>query len=158
MTHPGSPLVSSGRTWVITTTNGYTASGYLPAWAQEDPSKTGVAPEQLHIELSDVTHETSFGGQFMRVCSDGEDPGEDSPVLIAHMQCIPYADEDPQARIPVVSIQIFDDLWLMNLGDSGVTEVAEKFHDFADLLINKVGPELSVARADWAKHQRVTDS
>jgi hypothetical protein len=40
----------------------------------------------------------------------------------------------------------------MNLGESEVIEVAEKFHDFADLLINKVAPKLSAARADWAEH------
>jgi len=30
--------------------------------------------------------------------------------------------------------------------------VAQKFHDFADLLLNKVAPELAAARADWAEH------
>src|SRR5882757_145781 len=151
MTAPASTR-PQGRTWAITTTNGFTASGYLPAWAEEDPSKTGVAPQRLHIELSDVTHETSFGGQFIRICSDGENPGQDSPVLLAHMQCSPHADDDPEPRVPVVSIQILDDTWIMNLGESGVVEVAEKFHDFADLLINKVAPELAAARADWAEH------
>ena len=32
-----------------------------------------------------------------------------------------------------------------------LVEVAQKFHDFADLLLNKVAPELAAARADWAE-------
>jgi hypothetical protein len=155
VTHEDSPLVPSGRTWAITTVSGYTASGYLPDWAQEDPSKTGVAPDRLPIELSDMTHEASFGGQFVRVCPGAEDPGEDSVVLIALMQCSPFVEDDPGARVPLVNVQIFDDIWIMNLDPSGVAEVAEKFHSFAELLVNKVAPELSAARAEWAEHVSV---
>lgn len=39
-----------GRTWTITTTAGDTVSGYLPGWAEQDPSRTGLRPERLDIE------------------------------------------------------------------------------------------------------------
>ncbi|WP_405592652.1 DUF6907 domain-containing protein [Streptomyces sp. NBC_01190] len=146
------PLAPSGQTWAITTTDGHTVSGYLPDWAQEDPSKTGVAPDRLPIELSDMTHEASFGGQLIRVCPAAEDPGEDSAVFTALMQCSPFVEDNPEARVPLVNIRIFEDFWITNLDPSGVVEAAERFRDFADLLTNKVAPELSAARSAWAEH------
>lgn len=151
MTHADSRVVArSGRTWSISTTNGCTTLGYLPDWAQGDPSRKGVAPDRLAVELSDITHEASFGGQFMRVCSGAECPGEESAVLIAYMQCSPFAGDGSAASVPLVSVQILDDVWIANLDPSGVVEAAEKFRSFADLLVNTVAPALSAAQADWA--------
>lgn len=152
MTYTDSPLVSSSRTWIISTTNGETMSGYLPAWAEEDPSKSDVAPDQLAVELSDITHEAAFGGQFMRVCPGAQDPGVDTAMLIALMQCIPFVGDDTETRLPLVNVQVVDDLWITDLDPSGVLEVAEKFRSFADLLVDTVAPSLSAARAEWTEH------
>lgn len=152
MTRTDSALVPSHRTWTITTTNGCTVSGYLPPWAEEDPSRTGVDPERLVIELDDLTHETTFGGQLMRLWPAAMDPGQDSVALAGSIRCSPRIGDDSEPHDPVVNIQMFDDLWLMNLDPPGVAEVAAKLHDFADLLLNKVAPELAAARADWAQH------
>lgn len=148
-------MTPAGRTWTIATTSGYTASGYLPAWAEEDPSRTGVRPERLDIELSGLTHEAAFGGQFMRVCPAAVDPGQDSVVFAGSIQCGPHVGDDLRPRDPVVNIQLVDDLWLIDLDPAGVAEVAAHFHDFAELLLTKVVPELSAARADWAPHHPV---
>lgn len=50
-TGPGSSghldCTTRSRTWQVTTTNGHTTTGYLPAWADEDPSRTGVPVGRL---------------------------------------------------------------------------------------------------------------
>jgi hypothetical protein len=147
---------TSGRTWTIATTTGITFSGYLPSWADADPSRTDVPLEELHIELSDISHEASFDGQLMRVSPAGIDPGEDSVVLAPTIQCSPYV-ENSQPHVPVVNIKIFDDLWITDLDPAGAAEVAEKFRNFADLLSNKVVPQLAAARADWAERRPTPD-
>ena len=152
MTCTESPLKSASRAWAISTTNGETMTGYLPTWAQDDPSKSGVAPDQLAVELSGITHEATFGGQFMRVCPGAEDPGEDTAVLIALIQCAPFAGDGTEARPPLVNVQVLDDFWIMNLDPSGVLEVAATFRSFADLLVNTVAPSLSAAHAEWTEH------
>jgi len=141
-----------GRTWDITTDSGFTATGYLPAWAETDPSKTGVPLDRLRAELSDLCHEAPFGGQFMRVSPAGVDPGTDAVVLGGSINCSPY-DQDPMSRVPVANIQVFDDLWIMNLDPPGVVAIAAQFQAFADLLIRKVAPDLAAARDDWATNK-----
>jgi len=75
------------------------------------------------------------------------------PMLIAHMQCAPYACGDgPAASVPRVSVQLLDDLWVKGLDPAGVVETAEKFRRFADLLVTTVAPALFAARGDWAAH------
>jgi hypothetical protein len=140
---------SAGRTWAITTTNGYTASGPLPAFADDDPSTTGVAPERLSAELTDILHWTAFGGQYMRVCPAALDPGEDSVVLTAHLQCAPYAQE-PERRVPLLNIQIAADLWLTDLDPGAALEVADRFEEFVNLLRGTAVPAAVTARTEWA--------
>jgi DNA-binding XRE family transcriptional regulator len=159
--HGGIPVavdaspVPDGRTWAITTTNGYTASGPLPAFADDDPSTTGVAPERLSAELTDILHWTAFGGQYMRVCPAALDPGEDSVVLTAHLQCAPYA-EEPQRRVPLLNIQIAADLWLINLDPGAALEVADRFEEFVHLLRGTAVPAAVAARTEWAARHPAT--
>src|SRR5262245_12974047 len=72
------PAGPPARTWAITTTSGHTASGYLPAWAHEDPSTTGVPPGRLPAALADITHEAPFGGQLLHVNPAAAEPGQDA--------------------------------------------------------------------------------
>jgi hypothetical protein len=44
------------RTWTIATTNGPVVSGYLPDWAEDDPSESGVPVAGLSARLDDVWH------------------------------------------------------------------------------------------------------
>jgi len=124
-------------------------SGYLPGWAEDDPSSTGVPMGRLALELSDMTHEAFFGGQLMRVCPGGWDPGADTAVLGAVMQCRPF---DVVPAVPLVSVQLLDDFWVTDLDPTGVVDVAERFRSFADLLVHTVAPALTSARRDWAEH------
>ncbi len=153
MTYANGLALPAGRTWSIVTTTGEAMTGFLPAWAEEDPSRAGVEPGRLSVELSDVTHEAWFGGRLMRVCPGGQDPGEDSAVLGAVLRCRPFAGgSDAAARTPLVGIQIVDDFWIEDLDPSGVVEVAGRFRAFAELLVTEVAPALTRARAEWAEH------
>ena len=144
--------VSAGRTWAISTTTGYTTRGHLPAWADDDPSATGVAPERLGTELTDVLHCTTFGGQLLRACPRALDPGEGSVALTPYLQCAPYA-EEPERRVPLLNLQLAGDLWLTNLDPQGALEVAEQFEDFVNVLREKAVPAVMAARTEWAAHQ-----
>jgi hypothetical protein len=63
-TRPGEPPTTLfGRTWTVTTTSGHTLTGHLPAWADTDPSTTGIPLERLGAHLADIRHHTAFPGQ-----------------------------------------------------------------------------------------------
>ncbi|MGC5361972.1 DUF6907 domain-containing protein [Streptomyces sp. DT24] len=91
----------------------------------------------------------------MRMCPGAVDPGEDSVVFAAEMQCRPYTGGDSGSRVPVLNIQVFDDMWFTDLDPAGIAEVAAQFRCFADLLENRAVPELTAARADWERHHRL---
>ena len=117
-----------------------------------------MEPDRLRIELADITHEKSFGGTFISVCPGDKELGTLKAMLVAHLQCIPFTEGgDPDAVRPLVNIQLLDDLWIRNLGPAGTVEVAEKFREFADLLVYTVAPALYAARGDWADHVRKLD-
>ncbi|WP_405585862.1 DUF6907 domain-containing protein [Streptomyces sp. NBC_01190] len=145
----------TGRTWTITTTAGFTVEGYLPAWAEEDPSATGVPLDRLPVRLADVGHWTHFGGQSMRVRSpafEGEGGGEgEEQVFWGSIDCHPYAD-DPEPRVPVVNLAIIEDFWINNLDPDGLARVAAQLRAQADRLDQEIRPRLIAARADWAEH------
>lgn len=142
---------SSGRTWTIATTSGYTATGYLPDWAEADPSQTDVPPDRLHIALADVTHQAVFGGQLMRVACGTTGQAADTAVLLGGIECRPFP-EDSEPRAPVVAVQIVDDYWIRDLDPSGVLTVAGQFRAFADLLATQVAPALEEAVSEWAEY------
>ncbi|UWE07496.1 DUF6907 domain-containing protein [Actinacidiphila bryophytorum] len=141
---------SSGRMWVIGTAGGPTVRGYLPGWADVDPSRTGVPPEALHIALSDITHQAAFGGQLLHVVR-GAELAEESVGLVAYVECRPVADDSGPCG-PVVSVQIVDDWWIRDLDPAAVSETAARFRAFADLLDGEVAPALADAIAEWTTH------
>ncbi|WP_329131155.1 hypothetical protein OG552_09360 [Streptomyces sp. NBC_01476] len=132
---PAEPAV--GRTWTITTTAGFTVEGYLPAWAEEDPSATGVPLDRLPVRLADIGHWTHFGGQPMRVRSpafESEGSSErEEQVFWGSIDCHPFA-EDPDPREPVVSLAVIGDFWINDLDPDGLAEVAAQLRAQADRL------------------------
>lgn len=149
--------LTPGRTWIITTTVGKSVIGYLPDWAESDPSVTGVPLKRLSPELDDIRHHAPFDGQFVRVHSpaaghDKDDTTEER-IFCGGIECHPYA-EDPEPRVPVVNIAIIGDLWIKDLDPDGLADVVAKLRAQADRLDNEVRPALVAARDDWAAHHR----
>lgn len=144
------------RTWTIATTSGYTASGYLPPWADEDPSRTGVPLDRLSAALDDIRHHAAFDGQLLPVSPDGG-PAKDTVVLSAAMVCDPCA-EDPALRVPVVNLQLVDDYWMNGFGPDQLAGVAVTLRIQADYLDREVRPALVTARAQWAEYHGVREA
>jgi anti-sigma regulatory factor (Ser/Thr protein kinase) len=143
---------STPGTWTITTVNGVQTSGYLPAWAEDDPSEVGVPLEMLGVRLADVSHRSFFEGQIIDVVApDAHGKAEEEAVFEASIDCTPYA-EDPEPRVPVVDIHAYPEHWILGLDPAGVTEVAAKLRAQADRLDHEVRPALIAAREDWAAH------
>jgi hypothetical protein len=127
-------------------------SGYLPAWAEDDPSEVGVPLEILPLRLSDIGHRTFFEGQLMNLVSPrrkGE--AEEEAVFEGSIDCTPYA-EDDSVRVPVVNIQVSPEYWILGLDPDGVARIAAQLRAQADLLHNQVRPALTAARKDWPLH------
>ncbi|MFC4035821.1 DUF6907 domain-containing protein [Streptomyces polygonati] len=149
---------SPGQTWSISTTGGFTLTGYLPPWADEDPSATDVPLEKLSIKLIDLAHWRPFDGQRMRIHhpahADGDgQPGEcEESVLDGHIACYPYSD-DPAERTPYANVRVVDDFWLNNLTPEGLTKLATQLRAQAHHLETDLAPILEQARSDWTAHQ-----
>ena len=129
------------------------ASGYLPEWAEDDPSEVGVPQEGLGTRLARISHRGCFDGTTMMLSreSKGPEPEEDA-VFEGSIDCTPYADE-PWARVPVVNIQVCLGTWILGLDPQGLAEVVAKLRAQADLLDLDVRPRLIAARQDWATRQ-----
>ncbi len=149
-TNAGSCVADRKREWTITTTSGVTVSGYLPRWAQEDPSEVDVPPEELAARLADITHHVDFPGQMLDSYSPGNPTSHDAPleILRSSIDCNPYATgSDP--RCPVVNIRIAGEFWLTDLGPKEVAGLVAKLRTLADRLDRDIIPTLDNARSDW---------
>jgi len=141
-----------GRTWTIATTKGHTATGHLPAWAQHDPSVTGVGAHRLDTALADITHQVDVGGLILPV-SHAEDAPEDTGVLAITIDCKPYAEvEDSGPLVPTINVQIVDDYWIRDLDPARTVALGKRLRALGDLLVNTAAPQLAAARADWTHH------
>ncbi|MFC4035061.1 DUF6907 domain-containing protein [Streptomyces polygonati] len=145
------------RIWSISTTGGLTLTGYLPPWADEDPSDTNVPLEKLSLTLIDLTHWQPFEGQTMHVHhpahADGDGKageGEDT-LFNGNITCHPYS-EHPRGRTPFANIHIVNDFWMNNLTPGDLTHLAAQLRAQADRLDNEIRPALVTARADWETH------
>ncbi|MFJ5608118.1 DUF6907 domain-containing protein [Streptomyces sp. NPDC093221] len=150
------PFGVPGR-WTITTPNGPEVSGYLPDWAEDDPSESGVPFDLLPLRLTHIEHRTFFEGQTVSLVETW--PGnaaEEEVVLGGSIDCAPYA-SDPRFRLPVVNIQVCPEHWIAGLDPDGVAEIAARLLDQAELLIREVRPALIAARKDWEAHHPVRD-
>jgi hypothetical protein len=150
---------SPGRTsWSISTTGGFTLTGYLPPWAEEDPSATNVPLESLSVTLIDLAHWRTFDGQRMhihhpaRASDDGQASGSEESLFDGHIGCYPYS-EDPKERAPYADVRVVEDFWLNHLTPEDLTGLAAQLRAQADRLEKDIAPILEAARDDWAAHQ-----
>lgn len=134
-------------TWQLGTTSDFAVSGYLPSWAEEDPSQDGVEITDLGVKLADIVHSTAIPGQYMRL-STTDAPAERSVILSGSIDCRPYA-ADPDRRVPVANLQLVDDYWMHDLDPDQLAEIAVTLREQADHLYQVVRPSLVAARADW---------
>lgn len=144
---PDTRQSSRAPRWRIATTSGYAVSGYLPPWAEDDPSAEGVELERLGVHLADIAHRAVFPGRALPVTgTDG--PPEDTEVLAGVIDCHPYG-EDPGPRMPVVHLHLVDDFWVLGLDPDALSHVAEQLHAQAAWLEAELRPRLIAARDDW---------
>jgi hypothetical protein len=61
-----SPFSTPGL-WTITAVDGTTAFGFLPSWAEDDPSETGVPLELFPVHLAHITHRTFHDGLMLHM-------------------------------------------------------------------------------------------
>lgn len=142
--------IRPGRIWTIATTGGFAATGYLPEWAEDNPSNF-VALDRLSPALADISHRSSFDGQRVRV-GFGSAAAEEAGILSGIIRCTPYA-EAPSLNVPVVDLLIVDDWWVTDLDPQGLAEIAALLRAQADRIDHEVRPALAAAREDWAAHQ-----
>ncbi|MEW1866360.1 hypothetical protein AB0399_39315 [Streptomyces sp. NPDC088194] len=144
------------RTWKISTTNGITAHGYLPDWAEDDPSDTGLDPENLHVTLVDVGHRCAFRGVTLTAFTreGGARRAHEIESLHGEIACHPYSDSEApdESVVPVVNVQVGPDCWAIGLEPVALAELAAKLRTHADYLEGDVLPRLVAAREDWAAH------
>jgi hypothetical protein len=142
-------------TWTIATTHDLAVTGYLPAWADDDPSTTQVPLGLLHVRLADICHRAVFEGLPLQVRSPPShgEAGQlaQEQVLWGTIDCTPYA-EDPEPRIPVVNLAVIEDYWINHLDPDELTEIATALRIQADRLDHEVRPALIAARTDWTQH------
>jgi hypothetical protein len=146
-----SPAAST-RTWVVTTSSGEAVSGYLPGWAEHDPSTMDVAMGRLPAVLADITHHADLGGLIMPVAR-AQEPAQNAPVLAVSIQCKPFP-EDGDPHIPVVNVQVTDDFWISDLDPAAVTDLGQRLRTLGERLVTTVAPTLATARTDWTHRHR----
>lgn len=144
---------STPGAWTITTVDGSVTTGYLPAWAEDDPSEVGVLPAMLPVCLAGIGHRTFFDGQMMNIVARDSMGGEaeEEAVFAGSIDCVPYA-VDTEARLPVVNIEICPGYWILGLDPAAVARIAAQLRAQADLLTGQVRPALTAARDDWSLH------
>jgi anti-sigma regulatory factor (Ser/Thr protein kinase) len=148
------PPWSTPGTWTITTTDGTVSEGYLPDWAEDDPTEIDVPVEELPQRLALINHRTFFEGPLMPVTApDLWDGPQDEAVLEGSIDCNPH-DPDPRKRMPVVNLQLAEGRWILGLTPHQLTEIATKLREHADLLDQKIRPALTAARENWIAHSR----
>lgn len=149
------PGAACARTWAVSTTDGEVVRGHLPWWAEDDPSRTGVRPERLHIELAAITHQANRGGLIAPV-TQGTGPAQDAGILVVTIDCVPFTEAgDPD--LPVANVQLVDDYWIKNLDPAGVTHLGRRLRALGDHLTNTLAPELAHARTDWTERHHPQD-
>lgn len=147
--------VPPGRQWTLTTVGGHVTSGYLPGWAEEDPSANGVPLERLAVRLDDICHRAPFEGQTLRLAPGGYGPGEETPVFAGHIECRPDPDEGRPA-LPVAHVHLIHDVWAPALDPAALSDFAATLRAQADRLEQDVLPRLVAYREDWTEHHALS--
>jgi hypothetical protein len=146
------PWSTPGK-WTITTEGGFAASGYLPEWAEDDPSEAAVPLDLLPTRLAAINHRNFFEGPMMPLATtDNRDDAEEDAVFEGSIDCNPY-DPDTRRRLPVVNIQVCLGHHILGLDPQELAEIALKLRAQADRLHDEVLPALIAARQDWTTRQ-----
>ncbi|CAG6394095.1 hypothetical protein NMG29_32380 [Streptomyces cocklensis] len=147
---------SRGGTWSISTTGRVTLTGYLPPWADEEPSESDVPLEELSVKLIDLADWRPFDGQRMRIHNpahaDGASLAVEESLFDGHIACYPYR-EDLQERTPYANVLVVNDLWLNHLTPEDLTRLTAQLRAQADHIEKDVTPILEAARNDWTARQ-----
>lgn len=145
------PVRSEGK-WAISTTSGLTVSGYLPAWAEDDPSRSGVSLDDLAVLLTEVDHAATFDGVPLEMSEPGFD-GDVAQVRFfrGSIDCHPFM-ESPGPRVPLVNIEVVPGCWLHRLDPGALASLSLTLRGLADRLDHELRPALIAARDDWARH------
>jgi len=145
------PPAPSGRQWTITTDAGVKVSGYLPAWASEDPSKS-VPANKLEFTLDDLTFGRRYTGPTAKVNAplgiDGARTVEDSELFHVAINCAPYS-QYADERTPYAEVAVLEDCVIEKVGPDELAKLAEQLRAQADVLA-QAARDLAIARADWA--------
>ncbi|WUF62428.1 hypothetical protein OG530_19135 [Streptomyces decoyicus] len=143
-----------GETWTLSVRGGGVFTGYLPPWADENPTETDVPAADLTFKLKDIAHQQYILGAPLNVFTPAgctEEPGVyEEHVLSGYMSVAPHS-EDTREHAPAVSLQLVEDHWLQDLGPDELADVIAKLRQQADRLAG-VHAHLIQARADWATH------
>lgn len=142
----------SAATWQVSTTSDFTVSGYLPSWAEEDPSQDGVEITDLGTRLADIVHSTAISGRYTPL-STTDAPAEGTVILGGSIDCWPYS-ADPVRRVPAANVQLVDDYWMHNLDPDQLREVIATLRAQGDYFEQVLLPALQAARSDWAAQQQ----
>ena len=143
---------STPGSWTITTEGGSVTSGYLPAWAEDDPSETGLPVDLLPARLAGINHRNFFEGTMMPLTTtDTRDDAEEDALFEGSIDCNPY-DADPRLRVPVVNIQVCLGRQILGLNPQQLADIAAKLRAQANRLHDEVLPALITARENWATH------
>jgi hypothetical protein len=149
---------STPGSWTITTADGREVSGYLPDWAEDDPSETAVPPELLPQRLATVGHRSFFEGITVNLVIErawGKPVEEEEAIIEGSIDCAPFS-ADPAHHLPVVTLQICPGYTINALDPDGLAAIAAKLRAQADLLANEVHAALISARTDWAAHHETS--
>jgi len=145
------PWSTPGK-WTITTESGSVTSGYLPDWAEDDPTEADVPLDLLPARLGGINHRNFFEGAMMPLTTtDAKDEAEEDAVFEGSIDCNPY-DADTRLRVPVVNIQVCLGRRILGLDPQELADIAVKLRTQADRLQDEVLPALIAAREDWAAH------
>lgn len=127
-------------------------SGYLPDWAEDDPSEAGVPLDQLSLRLGGINHRNFFEGPMVPLTTtNSRDDAEEDAVFAGSIDCNPY-DTEIRLRVPVVNIQVSSGHWILGLNPQELADIASKLRAQADVLHDEVLPALIAAREDWSAH------
>jgi hypothetical protein len=148
------PVSDEARTWKITTTNGITVYGYLPGWAEDDPSESGVEPRLLDVTLADIRHRYSFDDVTspLITCDGDAEDTEGLAPFFCEIECHPHADREVAdgPLVPVLNVQITPDCSTTCRETSELTALIADLRVHVDYLENDVLPNFVAVREDWA--------
>ncbi|WP_335979911.1 DUF6907 domain-containing protein [Streptomyces sp. CA2R106] len=142
-------------TWRLTATNGVTVSGYLPPWAYEDPSASGIDPDRLPVAACDVELFRYFDDLAGSLVGPGDGAEEDDYVTpFAAITCHPCAEREAPDRPvdPVLTVQVSDTEETVCADPGELAALIARLKAHTDYLDQHVRPTFTAIYQDWQTH------